>query len=77
MTMGDIFNKNLQSSTDFECRQTSDIIRGSFLNRTRLNLLDRQEMKKDNRISNSLTMKVQDLMTDLLRNGLDLSFYDD
>jgi hypothetical protein len=77
MTMGDIFNKNLQPSTDFEGRQTSDIIRGSFLNRTRLNLLDRQEMKKDNRISNSLTMKVQDLMTDLLRNGLDLSFYDD
>jgi len=34
-------------------------------------------MKKNNSISASMTMKVQDLMTDLLKNGLDLSFLDD
>ena len=34
-------------------------------------------MKKNNSISAAMTMKVQDLMTDLLRNGLDLSFLDD
>ena len=34
-------------------------------------------MKKNNSISASLTMKVKDLMDDLLRNGLDLSFLDD
>ena len=76
MTMGDIFNKNLQSTvTDFSDERGS--ISGSFLNKTRLTLKSRLSMKKANSINPALTMKVQDLMTDLLRNGLDLSFLDD
>jgi hypothetical protein len=44
MTMGEIFNKNLQSNaTEFSGR--SDSITGSFLNKTRLTLQNRLSMK--------------------------------
>ena len=74
MTMGDIFNKNMDSLiTD----RTESLSGSNFLNRTRLTLQGRVTMKKNNSIRPSLTMKVQDLVSDLLKNGLDLSFLDD